>query len=151
MSGDVTIGGNITFGDSSNDSIQFVAGIESDLVPAFRNTYSLGTSTNTWNNLFVSRMYLDDFEIDTNVIKTTVSNADLELRANGTGKIKVPDNNVQIDNNLTVDGTITLGNTNINGDLTVVGDTTQTGNVTVNGNVTLSTDPVLEALQLSKK
>ena len=140
VSGDVTIGGNITFGDSSNDSIQFVAGIESDLVPSVHNTYSLGTSTNTWNNLYVSQMFLDDFEINTNVIQTTVSNADLELRANGTGKIKMPDNNVQIDNDLTVDGTTTLGDTTVNGDLTVTGDTTQTGDVTVSGNVTVSTD-----------
>ena len=49
---------------------QFVAGIDSDLLPAVTNTYSLGTSTDTWSNLFVSRMYLDDFEIDTNVIRT---------------------------------------------------------------------------------
>ena len=140
VSGDVTIGGNITFGDSSNDSIQFVAGIESDLVPSVHNTYSLGTSTNTWNNLYVSRMYLDDFEIDTNVIKTTVSNADLELRANGTGKVRIPENNVQIDNDLTVDGTTTLGDINVNGDFTITGNTTQTGNVDVTGNVTVTTD-----------
>jgi len=140
VSGDVTIGGNITFGDSSNDSIQFVAGIDSDLIPSIHNTYSLGTSVDTWSNLYVSRMYLDDFEIDTNVIKTTNSNADLELRANGTGKINIPSNNVQIDNDLNVDGTTTLSNTTVNGDVTVTGNTSQTGDVTVTGNVTVSTD-----------
>ena len=140
VSGDVTIGGNITFGDSSNDSIQFVAGIDSDLIPSTHNTFSLGTSTDTWSNLYVSRMYLDDFEIDTNVIQTTVSNADLELRANGTGRINVPSNNVQIDNDLNVDGTTTLANTTINGDLTVTGNSTQTGDITVTGNVTVSQD-----------
>ena len=140
VSGDVTIGGNITFGDSSNDSIQFVAGIDSDLLPAVTNTYSLGTSTDTWSNLFVSRMYLDDFEIDTNVIRTTVSNADLELRANGTGKIKVPSNNVQIDNDLTVSGTTTLSNLVINGNTNITGNTTQTGNLNITGNATVTQD-----------
>ena len=66
---------------------EFVAGIHR-LIPGTHNTYPLGTSTDTWSNLYVSRMYPDDFEIDTNVILPTVSNADLELRANGTGKIR---------------------------------------------------------------
>ena len=90
VSGDVTIGGNITFGDSSNDSIQFVAGIDSDPFQVFLTHILLGTFTDTWSNLYVSRMFPDDFEIDTNVIRTSQSNADLELRANGTGKVRCP-------------------------------------------------------------
>ena len=140
VTGNVTIGGNITFGDSSNDSIQFVAGIESDLVPSESNLFNIGRPTNVWNNIYASRILVDDFEIDTNVIKTTNSNADLELRASGTGKVKIPSNNVQINNNLTVDGVTTLGNININGDYTVTGNTTQTGNVDVTGNMTVTTD-----------
>ena len=140
VSGDVTIGGNITFGDSSNDSIQFVAGIDSDLVPSIHNTYSLGTSTDTWSNLYVSRMYLDDFEIDTNVIKTTQSNADLELRANGTGKVRMPSNNVKIDNDLTVTGTTTTSSFVINGDTNITGNSTQTGNLNITGNATVTQD-----------
>ena len=140
VSGDVTIGGNITFGDSSNDSIQFVAGIDSDLVPSIHNTYSLGTFTDTWSNLYVSRMFLDDFEIDTNVIKTTQSNADLELRANGTGKVRMPANNVKIDNDLTVTGTTTLSNLVVNGNTNITGNSTQTGNLNITGNTNISQD-----------
>ena len=140
VSGDVTIGGNITFGDSSNDSIQFVAGIDSDLVPSIHNTYSLGTFTDTWSNLYVSRMFLDDFEIDTNVIRTTQSNADLELRANGTGKVRMPSNNVKIDNDLTVTGTTTLSNLVVNGNTNITGNSTQTGNLNITGNTNISQD-----------
>ena len=140
VSGDVTIGGNITFGDSSNDSIQFVAGIDSDLVPSIHNTYSLGTFTDTWSNLYVSRMFLDDFEIDTNVIRTTQSNADLELRANGTGKVRMPSNNVKIDNDLIVTGTTTLSNLVVNGDTNITGNSTQTGNLNITGNTNISQD-----------
>ena len=140
VTGNVTIGGNITFGDSSNDSIQFVAGIESDLVPSESNLFNIGRPTNVWNNIYASRILVDDFEIDTNVIKTTNSNADLELRASGTGKVRIPSNNVQIDNNLTVDGVTTLGNITVNGDYSVTGNTTQTGNVDVTGNMTVTTD-----------
>jgi|13_taG_2_1085334.scaffolds.fasta_scaffold00649_6 hypothetical protein len=87
VSGDVTIGGNITIGDEGTDSIEIVAGINSNLVPSSTSTFSLGTNTNTWSKLWVSELQVDDVNINTNVITTTSSNADLELRANGTGSV----------------------------------------------------------------
>ena len=51
---------------------------------------------------------LEDIEINDNVITTTSSNSDLELRASGTGEVIVPDNNVVIENDLTVGGNLTL-------------------------------------------
>ena len=87
VSGDVSIGGNIQIGDENTDSIEIVAGINSNLVPSQTNTFSLGTNTNTWSKLYVSELQVDDVNINTNVITTTNSNADLELRANGTGSV----------------------------------------------------------------
>ena len=87
VSGDVSIGGNIQIGDENTDSIEIVAGINSNLVPSQTNTFSLGTNTNTWSKLWVSELQVDDININTNVITTTNSNADLELRANGTGSV----------------------------------------------------------------
>ena len=138
VTGDVSIGGNITIGDEATDSIQIVAGINSNLIPATDNTYSLGTSSNIWSNLYIDEVDVDDININTNVITTTTSNADLELRANGTGEILVPNNDVQIDNNLTVNGLTTLANTNIVGTVTLVGDQTQTGNVDITGDVSVT-------------
>ena len=43
--------------------------------------------------------------INDNFITTTQSNSDLELRANGTGKV-IPDNDLQVTGDLTVDGNI---------------------------------------------
>jgi hypothetical protein len=140
VSGNVTIGGNITIGDEDTDSINIVAGINSSLIPNIDSTYSLGTSTNYWNNLYINRLLIDDLDINTNYISSTASNADLELRANGTGKVLLSDNDLQIDNNLSVSGTATLGNTNITGTITHVGDNNQTGNSAVTGNVTVSQD-----------
>jgi hypothetical protein len=87
VSGDVTIGGNITIGDEGTDSIEIIAGINSNLVPSSTSTFSLGTSTNTWSKLWVSELQVDDININTNVITTTETNNDLELRANGTGSV----------------------------------------------------------------
>ena len=138
VSGNVTVGGNITLGDADTDNIEITARIDSDLIPNVTDTYNLGSDTKIWNNLYVNQVEVDDIEINTNYITTTSSNADLELRANGTGEILVPNNNVEITNDLTVSGTTTLANTNITGTLTHVGDFTQTGNTTVNGNVTVT-------------
>ena len=138
VTGDVSIGGNIQIGDEATDSISIVAGINSNLIPATDNTYSLGTETNIWSNLYVDEVEVDDITINTNVIATTTSNADLELRANGTGNILVPNNNVQIDNNLTVNGLTTLANTNITGTVTLVGDLNQTGDTDITGDLTIT-------------
>jgi cytoskeletal protein CcmA (bactofilin family) len=137
VTGNVTIGGNITIGDEASDTIQFVAGIDSDIIPRLDSTYSLGTATKTWSNLFANEVVSDSIRIRDNFIETTESNADLELRANGTGEVLVPSNNVQIDNNLTVDGTVTLANTAITGTLTLVGDLNQTGNYTLTEDLTV--------------
>jgi hypothetical protein len=140
VTGNITIGGNIQIGDEATDSINIVAGINSNLIPSSTSTYSLGTDTNAWANLYVDEVDVDDIVINTNVITTTVSNQDLELRANGTGEILVPDNNVQIDNDLTVAGLTTLANTTITGTITHVGNYTQTGDTDIDGSVVITQD-----------
>ena len=140
VTGNVTIGGNITIGDEASDTIQFVAGIDSDIIPSITSTYSLGTPSLRWSNLFANQADIDDIQIQNNYIQSTSSNADLELRANGTGEILIPSNDVQLNQNLTVDGTTTLGVTNVNGTFTLNGDFNQTGDMNITGNVTVSQD-----------
>ena len=83
-----------------------------------------------------------DVDITTNVIDTSTSNSNLELRANGTGILYVPTDDVQIDNNLTVSSDTDLQSVVVTGTITHTGDTThtgsrtQTGDITVNGEVT---------------
>ena len=137
VTGNVTIGGNITIGDEATDTIQIVAGIDSDIIPRLDSTYSLGTATKTWSNLYANKVNVDDIEIRDNYITTLTSNADLELRANGTGEVLIPNNNVIVEENLTVGGTVSLANTNITGTLTLVGDLNQTGNYTLTGDLSV--------------
>ena len=135
IAGNVTIGGNITIGDQTTDTISFVAGINSDLIPATTTTYDLGTSGLRWNNAYLSRVEVDGVVIDSNTIQTTIGNDDLTLIANGTGRVYIPNNNVQIDQNLTVTqnftvstGTSYLKNTGVTGTIIQNGDFNQTGN-----------------------
>ena len=137
VTGNVTVGGNIIIGNEATDTIQIIAGIDSDIVPKVDSTYSLGTSTKTWSNLFVNQVNVDDIEIRDNYIETTASNSNLELRANGTGVVLVPSNDVQIDNDLTVTGITTLANTVIQGTFDLTGDFTQTGDYSVTGNLSV--------------
>ena len=48
--GNVTLDGNIIFGDSSTDIITLFSDINSDVVPAINGTYTLGTSDNRWGD-----------------------------------------------------------------------------------------------------
>ena len=133
VTGNVTIGGNITIGDDAGDTINIIAGIESDLIPNQNDVYSLGIDAKRWSNLYVTEAAVGDIVIRDNFITTTVSNADLELRANGTGNVYIPSNDVLIEQDLTINGTTNLQNTNITGTFTLVGDLAQTGNYALTG------------------
>ena len=89
--GDVTVGGNVQLGDETTDTISIIAGITSDIKPATTATYNLGTPTQRWNSVHTSSAYIDDIQIDTGIIQNTVSNANLELRTNGSGAIIIDD------------------------------------------------------------
>ena len=138
VTGNVTVGGNITIGDADTDDLNIVAEVVSDIVPNTTSTYNLGSESKTWKNLFVSSADIDDITIDTNVITTTVSNSDLELRANGTGRILIPTNDAVFEQDVTVNGVTTLSDTVINGDVGLTGDFAQAGNIVLTGNMSVS-------------
>ena len=141
--GNVSIAGNLTLGDQPTDIVIFVASIGSDIIPATTNLYSLGTTDYEWKSLFTGQITSGNVRIDNNTITTTVTNTDLVLSANGTGKVYIPSNNVQIDNVLTVNSTTNLKATNIGAvgspsTVTHVGNTQQTGNITQTGNISVT-------------
>ena len=149
VTGDVDITGNFSYGGALNvkgnelgDALVFNAELQQNFNPHQNLTFSLGSFNNKWLIAHLSRMEVGDISIYDNVIETNVSNADLELRANGTGKVLVPSNDVNVTNNLNVDGLATLANTNITGTVTHVGTTNQTGNTNISEdlNVTSTLD-----------
>ena len=85
--GNITANGNITIGDADTDNVTFNADIASNIIPDATNTYNIGSSTKKWNNAYVNDVQsnqanIGDVNIAGSVIQTSVSNADLELRAN---------------------------------------------------------------------
>ena len=138
VTGDITLGGNITIGDQSTDTVSFVAAITSNLIPATTAFYDLGTDLLRWQTAYLNRAEIDGVVIDSNTISTTIGNDNLTLSANGSGKVLIPSNNVQIDQTLTVNGTTTLKGTTVNGSITQTGDVTQTGDFTLTGNADIT-------------
>ena len=109
------------------------------------------------NRLSMDRLTNGEILVDDNSIYTTTSNADLELRANGSGEILISDN-IEIANNLTVNSTAFLSNTDVTGNVTVqnlanslitqTGNRIQTGNFDVTGTLTQS-NGILQPVNLS--
>ena len=102
VSGDVTIGGNITIGDTDTDSINIAADLTSNIIPNASSTYTIGTAGKTWLNV-----YADEFT------GPLTGNVTGDLTGNVTG-------------NITSTGTSTFSNIDINGgaiDSTAIGAT----------------------------
>lgn len=140
ISGNLDIVDNLSFdgtlslaGDQELDRIDFNVLFEQDFKPHQNLVFNLGNDTAKWLHTYVDRIELTDITFDENYISTSVSSADLELRANGAGEVLIPNNNVQIDNNLDVNSTTTLGNTNVTGSFVQTGSFQQTGNQDISG------------------
>ncbi len=91
VTGNFSVNGNVTIGNASTDSVAFNARFNSDLIPRVTGTYNLGSSSLNWEDAYASRVVIDDLEITGNLIRTTTSNANIELRANGTGAVILED------------------------------------------------------------
>ena len=146
VTGDVDIVGNLSFGGTLNtlgneesDTVDFNTSISQNFNPNTTLEFDLGRVDREWTNVWLSSANIGDVRIQDNFITTDVSNADLELRANGVGEILVPNNNVQIDNNLTVIGDTDLQDVAITGTLTQTGDFNTTGDVSAT-NITITGD-----------
>lgn len=133
-----TVQGNTTIGDSITDTVTLNSRIASGLVPSVNAVYDLGSPTYSWRNVYLAQADVDNIRISGNVITTTTSNADLELRANGTGQVLVNDN-LTVNQNVTVLGNTTMTNATVSGNLNV-------GNLSVSSSVqsgTFTTDDII--------
>lgn len=77
---DLTIDGNIIFGNNDEDSVNFAADINSDIVPNLDGEYSIGSSTKKWGTLYSE--LLNGQEIT--LLGITSGEVDLTLRPGNT-------------------------------------------------------------------
>ena len=127
-----------------NNNIQVDSNLTVDGVTNIQSTALSGTinyvgdRTQTGNYSIFGEISNGTIEIEDNFIHTTDSNADLELRASGTGEVLISDS-IQIDNNLTVNNSTDLQSTNIINAVTHVGNRLQTGNYSIFGEISNGT------------
>lgn len=103
VTGDFDWQGTITFGNATTDDLVFVSDINSDIIPDLPVTYNLGSAQKRWKTTWLENSFISDIEINTNVIRTTISNADLEFYGNATGGVRTE--NLRFRNN-TIEGAI---------------------------------------------
>jgi hypothetical protein len=141
VSQNVVIDSNTTFGDTSSDTHTFNARVNTDIIPDVDSTRNLGDTLRAWN-LYTDMILLDDVEINDNYIRTTASNLNLELKANGTGAVRFErvDFNENIirtngTTNLELRPATTLDiyatTSTVNGDLSVTGNFNFDGTITI--------------------
>lgn len=75
--GNVTFDGNFTFGNNNTDSVNIKADVASNIRPDVTYTYSLGTVTNRWNNLYSTNATFDSYTSSGSLI---ANNIDLTTR-----------------------------------------------------------------------
>ena len=133
--------GILTLGNETVDIAKFNAPTDSDILPSVDRKYSLGGDYlltgigadqiipyKRWNKVINQVIKIDsNIQISDNVVQTTQSNSNLELKAHSSGKILLETNNLIIDNQLTVNGTSSTHNVDITGYLHQTGNISQTG------------------------
>ena len=133
ISGDFSFGGALNIGgDQTTDSLTFNTALDQDFNPHQHQIFSLGSFAKKWLQTHLDKIETPDINIYDNVIETTQTDADLELRAAGTGNIRITDS-ARFTNNVTINGTTNiLDNLSITDSvLPIVGDVNQTGNFTI--------------------
>ena len=148
VSGDLDIVGNLTFGGNLNllgnqtsDTLKFNLDFDQDFNPNQSLRYNLGSATKSWLESYFSKIDLDNIKIYDNVIETTGSNSDLELRANGTGVVNFSSSTTVIDNNLTALGMfVGNGPSVINGTFAQNGELVQQGSGFISENFIVGQD-----------
>lgn len=121
VNGKVVIRDNFSFGGTLNlagdqtiDKVDFNVQFEQNFNPHQTLVHGLGTATKRWTTAHLNRADINDVTFDENYITSNISNADLELRASGTGIIPIHNNDVVADQDFTVNSVTTLKDSSIN-------------------------------------
>jgi hypothetical protein len=61
VTGNVVLGGTITIGDTTNDSVIFNADLSSSIIPDATNTYDLGSTSKVYRNIYASNISASAF------------------------------------------------------------------------------------------
>jgi len=153
VTGDFSLSGELILGNQTADTVTFGQALNQNFEPDVTETYDLGSSSKVWRDTYTSEANINDIRIRGNVIETTVSNSDLELRANSAGIVHLMDN-VAFDQALTVSGLTTAQSVNIIGTLNQIGSVVLSGNksntgfLDISGTLTVGSSAYFDNVQI---
>jgi len=79
LTGDITVGGNLTLGDAASDSVSITADLTSNLIPNTDNTYDLGSSGQQWKDLYVNGIgYIDSLGTDADPVTAYINAGEID-------------------------------------------------------------------------
>ena len=103
VDGDITFragsgsAGSITFGDLNTDNIVFNADINSTIIPNTDATYDIGSSSQKWRDIYLSRKaYVGNLGLTVNTLSSEDTNGNILLDPNGTGYVQIVGTNAII-------------------------------------------------------
>jgi len=132
ITGDFSLDGQLTLGNQTVDTVTFAQSLNQNFEPDATETYDLGSASKVWSDVYVSEANINDIRVRNNIIETTVSNSDLELRANSAGIVNIKDS-AKFDQTMTVAGLTTLQSADFIGNLNQLGNIVLAGNKTITG------------------
>jgi hypothetical protein len=89
ISGDLTFEGNLVVGNNPVDTVSVVGAIDSNIIPDQTESYDLGSNLKYWKTLYINRLFTDQIEVFSNIIRVTESNSNLDLKSNNTGSVNL--------------------------------------------------------------
>ena len=149
LSGDLIINGDLTHELGQIPNSTTVDSSTKNLIPSQDTTFNLGSddffSRKYFFSTHTSELNVNNIRFIDNKITTTVSNEDLEFLTNGTGRIYIPNNNLEVSNNFIGNGNsnfenVSIQNLNASGGSTILfnsdysTDKYTTNNITVQNN-----------------
>ena len=133
VTGDLTLGGKITMGDSDSDDVVMEAEFSSSLIPNNDNAFDLGTASKQWKDIYVNGIgYIDQLGTDGDPVTVYVNNGEVdgaviggESAAAGTFTTLVGNTSISSSGHIT--GSDVYASGNIFSDGNISGSSTSTG------------------------
>ena len=72
--GNITFDGDITFGSDASDNVDFKSDIKSHIIPNITNTYDLGSTLQSWRNVYVHGLYANNTSVTSQTFNTLTAN-----------------------------------------------------------------------------
>ena len=79
VTGDLTLGGQITLGDADSDDVVFEAEVSSSLIPNNDNAFDLGSSGKQWKDIYVNGVgYIDSLGTDGDPVTAYINAGEID-------------------------------------------------------------------------